>query len=61
MCIRDSVCKDLELAARAMEKGGSEVQVTQTDLDKLFEKVRRVYAEADQALEVWLASAPLPR
>ena len=56
-----SVCKDLELAARAMEKGGSEVQVTQTDLDKLFEKVRRVYAEADQALEVWLASAPLPR
>ncbi len=55
-----ALCKDLELNARAME-GGADNRVTQADLDKLFEKISRHYAEADSALQEWLAAAPMAR
>jgi PAS domain S-box-containing protein len=58
-----ALCKDLELAARSMENGDSTSasRVTQADLDKLFERIRHHYAEADRALREWLLTAPIAR
>jgi PAS domain S-box-containing protein len=55
-----ALCKDLELAARSMEKG-TDTTRNRLDLDKLFEKIRHHHAEADQALREWLLTAPIAR
>ena len=55
------LCKDLELLARSLENAGAASVATTTlaDLTKLLEQIKLYYAEADQALTIWLASTAL--
>jgi len=51
-----SLCKDLELSARAITSSGEPPD--QEKLDGIFEQIQLRYREADKALAEWLAQPP---
>lgn len=49
-----ALCKDLELSSKKLATGAADADVSQGDLDEIFELMRHYYWQADKALALWL-------